>query len=64
MLVNDEYTAILSVDREYVTSLLAKLYLFAISVLCSAGVSATNKMESIQAKLNYMLFADIWCVFY
>jgi hypothetical protein len=63
MLVNDEYTAILSVDREYVVSLLAKLYLFAISVLCSAGVSATNEMELIQAKLNHILFADIWCVF-
>ena len=63
MLVNDEYTAILSVDREYVISLLVKLYSFAISVLCSAGVSATDEMESIRAKLNYMLFADIWCVF-
>ena len=63
MLVNDEYTAILSVDREYVISLLAKLYLFAISVLCSPGVSATDKMESIRAELNYMIFADIWCVF-
>ena len=47
MLVNDEYTAILSVDREYVISLLVKLYLFAISVLCSAEVSATDKMELI-----------------